>query len=137
MALDCILYAIQQNFSMSQGIETETVKDVHGYDVGWYFRNENGELEIMFKFVGDTIAHSIIPATAAGGGVVSGLGQPFLKAGSTIIITTCALTAFNGTFQLLAGSKGDLKNDQVAEGTYKLRKYENTDQNTAMAVVPS
>jgi len=134
---DAILYALQQTVKVTQNFEEEVVKDVHGYDAVWLFRNEHSTFDCTLKLVGDTAAHSIIPATAAGGGTVSSLGQPFLAPGSTVILASFSPAGINGTYQLLSGGDVDLANTKIGDLTLKLRKYANADQTTAIAAVPS
>ncbi len=137
-AFDAVLYAIKQTVKASQAFELEEIKDEHGYDIGWLARNEHALFDCSLKLVADTVAHSIIPATAvASTAAVSTIGQPFLAPLSTITLSGFSLTAMNGVFQVLSGFDVDLGNTKVGDLNIKLRKYASTDQQTAIAAIPS
>ncbi len=127
---DAILYAINQTLKATQNFEEEIIKDQHGYDTAWLFRNEHAMFDCTLKLVGDTAAHAAIPATTVSTtSVISSLGQPFLSPGNTIVLSTFTLTALNGTYQIISGWDADMGNTKVADLAIKLRKYANSQQN--------
>lgn len=126
---DAILYSIQQSLKATQNFEEEVVKDPHGYDTGWAFRNEHATGDFMLKLVGDSLAHAEAPAQVVGtSAAVSSLGQPFLSPGSIINLTLFQMAAFNGAWQVLSGADLDESNVKVGEYTVKVRKYANAQQ---------
>lgn len=138
---DAILYAVKQSGDVTQEFDKEEVKNEHGADISWLARNENAKFSCKLKLVGDTVAHSIIPATTVGStATVSGLGQPFLAPLSTLVLSGFALgvgAVLNATYQLQPGCKLALVNDKVAELDMNLMRYASTDQQTAIAVIPA
>jgi hypothetical protein len=135
---DAILYAINQTVKVTQHFEEEVIKDVHGYDAAWLFRNEHALFDGMLKLVGDTAAHAAAPAQAVSTtAAVSLLGQPFFAPGTTITLSTFILTACNGVFQVIPGGDLDLGNTKASEMTLKVRKYANSNQTAAIAVIPT
>lgn len=143
-AFDAILYAISQTGKATQNFEEEIIKDVHGFDTAWLFRNEHATADISLKLIGDTHAHAIIPATAVSptggttdGATVSALGQPFLANGSQITFSGFDLTGFNGVWQVLSGGDVDLGNTKVADLALKVRKYADAGQQTLAATIPT
>lgn len=144
-SFDAILYALQQTGKANQSFELEEIKDVHGYDAVWIARNEHLTCDWALKLVGDTAAHAATPANtvaysagSAGAGV-SSLGQPFLAPLATVNFTASGSTpaAFTGVYQVVSGGDVDLANTKVGDLNLKLRRYANTDQNTAMATTPT
>lgn len=135
-AFDAILYAVKQSLDLTQEFEKEEVKNEHGADISWLARNENAKFSCKLKLVGDTVAHSIIPATAAGTSAISDMGQPFLAPLSTLILSGFKMAALNATYQLQPGCKVAMVNDKVAELDLNLMRYASADQQTAIAVTP-
>lgn len=135
---DAILFAVTQTLKGTQNFEEEVIKDVHGYDAAWLFRNENASLDAMLKLMGDSAADAKIPATAVSTtAIISALGQPFLSPGTVITLSGFTLSALNGVWQLISGGDFDLANTKVGEITLKARKYANSNQEAAIANIPS
>lgn len=137
---DCIIYPVSQSLDLTQDWDMEEVKDVHGYDIAWLFRNERAELECNMKMIADTNAHAAAPVTAGNAGSgVSTLGQPFLAPGSYLVLTGFALPALNHAYMVLSGTKVTQRNTQVADIVFKGRAYaDSTDQNvTTVPTVPT
>lgn len=123
-AFDCILYPIAQSLDLDQQWDFEEIKDIHGYDVAWLFRNERSELECNMKMVADTAAHAAAPVTAGNASSsVSAFGQPFLGPGSALVLTGFLLPALNKTFLVMSGTKVSQRNTQVADIVFKGRAY--------------
>jgi hypothetical protein len=135
---DAILYAVTQTIKVTQNFEEEVIKDVHGYDAAWLYRNENAEGDWMLKLMGDTAAHAAAPAQAVSTtAIISSLGQPFSAPGTVATLSTFTLTALNGVWQLRSGGDFDLANTKAGELTFKARKYANSNQETAIANIPA
>lgn len=142
-SFDAILYSLPQTGKITQNFDEEIIKDQHGYDLAWVFRNEHVTGDFGLKVIGDTHAHALIPATvvAAGAGTagsaISSAGQPFITPGSQITFTGFDLSVFNGVFQVLSGGDIDIANTKVADLAVKVRKYADSGQQTLAATIPT
>jgi len=143
-AYDAILYAINQTVKVTQQFDVEEIKDEHGFDLAWLFRNEHAMFDASLKLLGDTAAHAKIPATAVAGSspatsaAVSSLGAgPFLSPGSTVTLSGFDIVAINGKYQVLPGSDVDLGNTKAGDLTLKLRKYADSTQNALTSTIPT
>lgn len=136
------LVALKQGIKGTQNWEEEVIKDEHGYDAAWLMRNEKHEVDITVKIMASTVAASIAPAVAQSPGAsttatVSAMLQPYYAPGSVIVLSAFTLTSLNGAFRILSGTDFTLKNDGVAEATFKICRYANADQQTAAGTTPS
>lgn len=143
-SFDAILYSLPQTGKITQNFDEEIIKDQHGYDLAWLFRNEHVTGDFGLKVIGDTHAHALVPATAVSptggttaGAVISSAGQPFITPGSQITFTGFDLTVFNGVFQVLSGGDIDIANTKVADLAVKVRKYADSGQQTLAATIPT
>jgi len=123
-AFDVILYPVQQSMKMSQHFDEEIIKDAVGQDAAWLARNEKYEGDIAMKLLGDTAAHAQA-------------GAAFLGPLAIVTISTCLCTAWNTTWQVIAGGDIGLVNDKVGDITFKLRRYADSTQNTLAGTTPS
>lgn len=121
---DVILYPVQQSMKASQEWEEEIVKDAVGQDAAWLARNEKYMGDLSMKLIGDTAAHA-----QAGGA--------FLGPLAIVTITSCLVTLWNSTWQVVPGGDVGLQNDKVGDITFKLRRYSDSTQNTLAAATPS
>jgi len=121
---DVITYPIAQTGKLTQNWEEELVKDEHGFDAAWLERNVHYLADFSFKIVGDTAAH------AQGAAV-------FLAALATVTLSGFQAAAFNGSYQNISGADIDLSNVKVADLALKLRRYDDTTQNTLSQTTPS
>lgn len=137
ITIAALLYCIPQDNSYTQNFKEELIEDVHGYDATWLYRNEHGMFDIGVKCVAPTSAEAIAQATATGGALISGLGQPLFAPGTTIVTSGALFACFNTTFQLVSGSDVKMKNNETAVTVYKWRTYANNNQLAAIATIPS
>ena len=108
----------------------------------------------MFKLVGFATGGTGSSANAMGpsapissGASLSALTQPFLAPLTIVTLSNfptggmpaipAANCALNGTWQCVTGADLDLGATKAGEFTVKLRRYANSDQNTAMAIIPT
>jgi hypothetical protein len=133
------IYPVQQTLELEQKWEEETIKDVNGFDACWVGRNEHQICTIGLKMTADTAAHAAAPLSSGGTGVtaLSALGQPFTTPYGAMVLASFTLPAFNGTYQIMPGSKISAGNTKIADGTYILRRYADSTQAAASVSVPS
>lgn len=123
-AFDVILYPVQQSMKATQQFDEEIVKDAVGQDSAWLARNEKYEGDVMMKLLGDTAAHAQA-------------GAAFLGPLAVVTISTCLVTLWNTTWQVVPGSDVSLQNDRVGDISFKLRRYADSTQNTLAGTTPS
>jgi hypothetical protein len=138
--------ALNNTLKVTQNWEEEILKDNHGFDYVWLFRNEHATFDGDVYFVADTAAHAAVPVKTVtpssgvgteAGASLSNLGLPMLGPGSLVVISGATLTAFNGHWQVLTGTEASLTNTGAAKYTLKLRKYADGTQTTALATIPT
>lgn len=143
---DVLLFVSTQSLKLMQEWEEEVGKDSNGFDAWWLARNEHGILDIKIKFVAPAVANTsaFIAGSPVTGGV-STLGQPFMTPLASVTITgaglnqagSAGLAALNGVYQNMTGADVDMENTKVADGSYKLRRYADSTQNTLANTVPA
>lgn len=121
---DVILYPEQQSAKMTRNAEEEIIKDRHGFDTAWLFRNEHYTGDWSMKILGDTVAHAKT-------------GAAFLALGSKVTISAADVPALNGDWQVMPGDDIDLGNTKVGDITFKLRKYADATQNALALTTPA
>jgi hypothetical protein len=122
--MDVILYPVMQTAKFSHKIDLKVVQDAQGDDAAWKWNNEQVEADWMMKLLGDTIAHA-----KAGGA--------FLAPGAVITCSGFDLSFINTTWVYMGDGTIDLKNDDVGDNGFKVRKYVDSTQNTAFSTTPS
>ena len=60
-ALATNVTAGNQNATLTQNWELEELKDVHGYDMAWLFRNEHATLDLDLFLVATTASAAAMP----------------------------------------------------------------------------
>jgi hypothetical protein len=123
-SFDVIVYPVAQTGKLTHQWEEEIVKDVHGFDAAWLLRNEHATFDVGMKLLGDTNAHAI-----AGGVLLAPM--------AAVVLSGFDLAVLNTTYHTTPGEDIDLANTKVGDINYKLRRYINSDQNTAAATTPS
>lgn len=131
-AIDVLVYPVQQKIRATQNFEEEAGKDVIGFTAWLLARDEKVEGTYGVKFVGDTAAHAKVPCTAAGL-----LGQPFFAPFASLTFSGFDMAVMNGVWQIISGTELDLENVKVADGDYKVRRWADATQNTALNTAPS
>lgn len=126
---DVITYPVQQSIGITHQFDVEIIKDAQGQDVAKNARNETLDGEIMMKLLGDTAAHAKAAAV-----FLAPLAVITISASD---VTPLGTTATSQQWQLIPGSKIDLKNVEVGNFELKLMRYVDSTQNTAMMLTPS
>lgn len=126
-AIDVILKKTMQGMKLTQTFDEEINKDEHGNDCAWKANNEKYEGDLTMKLMAtDTSTRAQVAAAAA-----------FLSPYAVVTISTCEVTAWNTTYQVISGNEIDLGNTKVGDMTFKLRRYADSTQNTLAATTPS
>jgi hypothetical protein len=134
--VNVFVWPIQQKLDFTQEWDEELLKDVNGFTMAAIGRDEKIVGDIGLKFVADSNADAAVPMST-GAGVLSNFGQPMLSPYQNIILSGFKMAALNGTWQNISGTKLDQENTKVADGTYKLRAWADSTQNTLMTTTPS
>jgi len=134
-AFDVLVYVTQQTLDGMQHWDEQVGKDVNGADQWWLARNEHMETDVKVEFVATTNELAATPVTT--GSVLSALGQPLTGPLQAVTLSGFLLASLNGVYQMMTGTKFDIKNVGVAEATYKLRRYADPTQNTLANTIPT
>jgi hypothetical protein len=126
-AIDVILKKTMQSMKLTQTFDEEINKDEHGNDCAWKANNEKYEGDISLKLMSTGTDTRAQVATAAA----------FLAPYAVVTISTCEVTAWNTTYQVISGNDIDLGNTKVGDITFKLRRYADSTQNTLAATTPT
>jgi hypothetical protein len=121
---DVILYPVLQTAKFSHKIDLKVVQDAQGDDAAWKWNNEQIEGDWMMKLLGDTNAHAKA-------------GAAFLTPGAVITCSGFDSALINTTWNYMGDGTIDLKNDDVGDIGFKVRKYVDATQNTAFSTAPS
>jgi hypothetical protein len=131
-AIDVILKKTMQSMKLTQTFDEEINKDEHGNDCAWKANNEKYEGDISLKLMSSG-AGITVPDTRA----TVAAAAAFLAPYAVVTISTCEVTAWNTTYQVISGNEIDLGNTKVGDISFKLRRYADSTQNTLAATTPS
>lgn len=123
-SFDVILYPVPQSMKLSHKFDMVVTKDAQGDDAAWKANNELVDGDWMMKLLGATSANA-----KAGGA--------FLAPLAVITVTSSDLTINNTTWCVVPDSSIDLKNDDVGDIAFKVRRYVDSTQNTLFQTIPT
>jgi hypothetical protein len=125
---DVILYPWPESMDLNHEFQEDIIHDTSGGDAAWRSRNEmiTGELGMVFV---DQSSSSTAAHAAA--------GAAFFAPYAILTISTCAVVAWNTTWQVVSGASINQKNTDTAKGKFRLRRYVDSTQNTLAATIPS
>lgn len=121
---DIILYPVQQSMKLTHNFELKKTQNAQGDDFAWKANNETVDGEWMMKLVGDNSAHAKA-------------GAAFLAPLAIITVSGADASINNTTWALVPSSSLDFKNDDVGDVAYKVMRYVDSSQQTALATTPS
>lgn len=123
-AYDVILYPVAQSAKFSHKIDLKTTQDNFGDDAAWKWNNEQIDGDWMMKLLGPSNANAKA-------------GAAFLAPGAVITCSGFDAAFVNTTWVYMGDGSIDLKNDDVGDISFKVRKYVDPTQNTAFSIAPS
>lgn len=123
-SFDVILYPVAQSMKLSHKVDIKVTQDNQGDDAAWMAKNEMIDGDWTMKLLGDTDAHA-----KAGGA--------FLAPLAVITVTSGDLAIMNTTWVYMGDGTIDLKNDDVGDIGFKVRRYVDSTQNTSFKTTPS
>lgn len=126
-AIDVILCHTMRTMNLSQSFDEVTNQDEHGDDCAWKANNEKYEGDLdMFLMATGTSTRAQVSAAAA-----------FLSPYAAVVISTCEITHWNGTYVNIGGGSINLEATATGKQAFKLRRYATSAQQTLQTTTPS
>ena len=123
-SLDVVTYPVAQSGKQTFNFDEDIVKDNIGFAAAWSARDHHRLNDFAFKLLGDTAAHAKT-------------GAAMLAAFATVTLSGFDVADMNGAYQNISGQEIDLGNTKVGDMMLKLRRYDDSTQNTAATTAPT
>jgi len=127
-AITVILNQTMRTMALSHSFDEVINQDEHGEDCAWKASNEKLELDLDMYMMSVTtgVARSAVAAAV-------GLLTPY----TAVTLSTCEVTAFNGTWQVINGDTINQEAAATGKAAYKLKRYVTTAQQTLWTTTPT